>query len=157
MLLNQVNPIQSVFTFLSRILVNNRMVSERASYLIAPIVFAVLVYVLLFWFAGPGLRLEGGRSAGRRWVGLGRRFGFAAGAGVLVMLLSGAALGAQAPAGSGASSDESLSIDIDADYRIVIVGDACADLDERLHRALLENLFPKLGAVTSAAELSTAQ
>jgi hypothetical protein len=123
MLLNQVNPIQSTFVFLSRILVNNRTVVERAYFLASPIAFAVLVYALLFWYAGPGLRLEGGGTA-KVWSALGRRLGFAASAGLLVMLLNGSIASAQqAGAQPGAPADANVAISIDADYKIVKTGD----------------------------------
>jgi nicotinamidase-related amidase len=41
----------------------------------------------------------------------------------------------------------------DADYRVVIVRDCCADLDEGLHACLLDKLFPRLGTVLSSSEL----
>ncbi|HSP07057.1 MAG TPA: isochorismatase family cysteine hydrolase, partial [Acidobacteriota bacterium] len=40
----------------------------------------------------------------------------------------------------------------DADYRLVIVNDCCADLDEALHTCLLEKLFPGRAAVLSSSE-----
>jgi hypothetical protein len=123
MLLNQVNPIQSTFVFLSRILVNNRTVVERAYFLASPIAFAILVYVLLFWYAGPGLRLEGGRSA-KLWSSLGRRLGFAATAGLLLVFLNGSMASAQQPsARAGVPADANVAIAIDADYKIVKTGD----------------------------------
>jgi uncharacterized repeat protein (TIGR01451 family) len=124
MLLNQVNPIQSTFVFLSRILVNNRTVVERAYYLTSPIAFAVLIYVLLFWYAGPTLRLEGGQSS-KRLLSLGRRLGFAGTAGLLLMLLNGSAVSAQ-PAHAQAGTepeDARVAIAIDADYKVVKTGD----------------------------------
>jgi hypothetical protein len=123
MLLNQVNPIQSTFVFLSRILVNNRTVGERAYYLTSPIVFAILVYVLLFWYAGPSLRLEGGQS--RKWLAsLGRRLRFAATAGLLLLIVNGTAASAQSANGSGATPPDShVAIAIDVDYKVVKTGD----------------------------------
>ena len=41
----------------------------------------------------------------------------------------------------------------DADYRIFIVKDCCADLDETLHAALIDKLFPRYATVLSADEL----
>ena len=43
----------------------------------------------------------------------------------------------------------------DMDYRIVVIGDCCADLDTELHRALLERLFPTRAEVTTAADFTT--
>lgn len=41
----------------------------------------------------------------------------------------------------------------DADYRVVVVGDCCADQDAEVHRVLVEKFFPRRGAVVTAAEL----
>jgi len=139
MLLNQVNPIQSTFVFLSRILVNNRTVVERAYFLASPIAFAILVYVLLFWYAGPGLRLEGGRSV-KLWSSLGRRLGFAGTAGLLLVFLSGSIASAQQPgAQAGVPADANVAISIDADYKIVKTGD----------RILYNTVVTNQGTVTS--------
>ena len=37
----------------------------------------------------------------------------------------------------------------DLDYALVVLADACADADETAHRALLENIFPRQGDVTT--------
>jgi nicotinamidase-related amidase len=42
----------------------------------------------------------------------------------------------------------------DADYRLFIVKDCCADLDEAVHTCLLEKVFPRCATVLSADELS---
>jgi nicotinamidase-related amidase len=44
----------------------------------------------------------------------------------------------------------------DADYRVIIIGDCCADLDVELHSALLQRLFPSRAHVLSAAEFVSA-
>lgn len=44
----------------------------------------------------------------------------------------------------------------DADYRVVVIGDCCADQDAQLHDALLERLFPKRAEVMTAADFVTA-
>jgi nicotinamidase-related amidase len=41
----------------------------------------------------------------------------------------------------------------DADYRIVVVRDCCADLDEAAHACLVEKILPKQATVMSAGEL----
>lgn len=38
----------------------------------------------------------------------------------------------------------------DADYRLVIIGDCCADLDLALHDCLIQRFFPTRGSVLSA-------
>lgn len=41
----------------------------------------------------------------------------------------------------------------DADYRIVVVGDCCADPDAEVHRVLIEKVFPKQAVVATSAEV----
>ncbi len=72
-LLKSVNPMESNGHFLEKILVNNRGLAEFWPWLKAPVIFAILVYVLLFWYASSRLRLEG--KAGKFWSFLGRRLG----------------------------------------------------------------------------------
>jgi nicotinamidase-related amidase len=44
----------------------------------------------------------------------------------------------------------------DADYRLVVVKDACADVDEEVHRVLTEKVFPRQATVVSADEVTGA-
>lgn len=44
----------------------------------------------------------------------------------------------------------------DADYRLVVVKDCCADVDEEVHRVLTEKVFVRQATVTSAEEISAA-
>jgi nicotinamidase-related amidase len=44
----------------------------------------------------------------------------------------------------------------DADYRLVVVGDCCADRDPELHTALIDRYFPRLATVIDAAGLCEA-
>ena len=118
-LLNQVNPIQSTFVFLSNVLVNNRTVAEGVSYLAAPIVFALVIYIVLFWYASPGLRLDGG-SASKLWSSLGRRLGLATASLLLLLVSASPALAQQA---SDQPADARVGISIDATYKIVKTGD----------------------------------
>lgn len=41
----------------------------------------------------------------------------------------------------------------DADYRLFIVKDSCADLDEGVHTCLIDKIFPRYATVLSADEL----
>ena len=41
---------------------------------------------------------------------------------------------------------------VDADYRTIVIGDCCADLDTELHDALLTRLFPKRGQVITSED-----
>ena len=114
-LLQQANPIAAGNHFLSKILVNNRTLAEWWPFLIAPVVFALFVYALLFYVA-PGLRLDGGVS--RRWASMGRRLGFAAGALVAAVLLTAV------PAFAQDHPESPLEITVDLDYKTVKAGDA---------------------------------
>lgn len=60
-----INPLASVNHLLSEHLVNYRPVSEYWSWLLAPAGFALLMMLLLFLYAAPGLRLAPGRKRGR--------------------------------------------------------------------------------------------
>jgi nicotinamidase-related amidase len=40
----------------------------------------------------------------------------------------------------------------DADYRLIVIKDCCADLDQDLHACLVDKLFPRQAAVLTAAE-----
>jgi hypothetical protein len=64
--LQWVNPMAATSRFLQATVVENAPVHELWFWITTPIVFPVLIGVLLFWFAGPGLRLEAGTS--RLWT-----------------------------------------------------------------------------------------
>jgi nicotinamidase-related amidase len=44
----------------------------------------------------------------------------------------------------------------DADYRLMVVGDCCADLDADLHSCLIEKHFRRIASVVSAEEVRSA-
>jgi ABC-2 type transport system permease protein len=123
-MLQQVNPIAASNHFLSKILVNNRTLAEWWPFLIAPVVFAILVFVLLFAFAGPRLRLDADNSI-KIWSSLGRRLGLVATAGLLLALLSASpAMAQQADEQAGSPpADAHVAIAIDASYQIIKTGD----------------------------------
>jgi len=121
-LLQKVNPMAATTHFLSKTLVNNRTLGEFWSWLISPVVFALLAYGMLFLFAAPGLRLEAGRASriGKvlsRWVGL------SVIACVIAALASAPALATsfQAPISQGA--EQPLQISIDMASKVVKAGD----------------------------------
>lgn len=64
-LLQKWNPLEASNVFLAKVIVNNWSVEEMASWLLAPILFALLTLGLLFLYASPGLRLEPGRARTR--------------------------------------------------------------------------------------------
>ena len=41
----------------------------------------------------------------------------------------------------------------DADYGLVVIGDCCSDRDTEVHRILVEKVFPRQAAVTTATEV----
>ena len=114
--LQWVNPVAATNHFLSKHLVNYRPLSEFWTWLISPVVFAVLVLGLLFLYASPGLRLEAG-AASRVWSRLARTVGVAVIVCVMVSLGASPALAFQ----KGQSGD--LQISIDLDYTVVKTGD----------------------------------
>ncbi|MDP1713156.1 MAG: ABC transporter permease subunit [Anaerolineales bacterium] len=59
-LLKQLDPLEGADHFLEKIIVNNRTVGEVLPFLWASVIFAVLIFVLLFLFAAPRLNLDGG-------------------------------------------------------------------------------------------------
>lgn len=116
--LQWVNPLAAVNHFLSKHLVNYRTVAEFSTWLVSPIVFAALVLGLLFFFAGPGLRLEAGRSS-RFWSFLARKAGLAL---IACLLVASAAAPTLAYQGQQPQSGN-LQIAIDMDYTVVKTGD----------------------------------
>lgn len=68
-LLKRVNPMESVNHFLENVLVNNRTPKQMGPWLRSPILFAVLVFGLLFLFAGSALHLEAGKT-NKLWTSL---------------------------------------------------------------------------------------
>jgi ABC-2 type transport system permease protein len=121
------NPLAAANHFLAKHLVNYRSLSEFWTWLISPVVFAVLVLGMLFLYAAPGLRLEAGRASKfRAWSKIpAKGWGRAAGLLVIPALLIG--LGASpAMAFEGGSLQEAerpLQIAIDSDYEVVKTGD----------------------------------
>ncbi len=118
-LLQQANPIAATNHFMSKILVNNRTLDEWWPFLISPVALAVIVYGLLFLYAAPRLRLEGGTSS-PFWTGVGRRLGLVTATGLLALLTAAPVL---------AQSTEVLApppikVTVDLDYKTVKAGDA---------------------------------
>ena len=126
-LLQQVNPIAATNHFLSKVLVNNRTVGEWWPFLISPAVFAVLVYILLFLYASPSLRLEGGKAS-KFWSSLGRLIGVSVIAGVIFSLSTSPVMAQEAVSeGQETASiglkQPPLQISIDLNYKTVRQGD----------------------------------
>ncbi|HWR67007.1 MAG TPA: ABC transporter permease subunit [Bellilinea sp.] len=116
--LQWVNPLAAVNHFLSKHLVNYRTLAEFWTWLISPVAFAVIVLGILFLIAGPGLRLEAGRSSKflRR---LKPRISTAIILAIILLASATPAMGFQ----TGNTSVDDLSISIDVDTAVVKTGD----------------------------------
>ena len=117
--LQWVNPFAATNHFLSKHLVNYRTVAEFWTWLISPVVFAVLVLGLLFLYAAPGLRLEAGKAS-KLLSRLGRVTALLAIAGLLASL---GASPVMASPGGQAQQGQDLQISVDLDYTVVKTGD----------------------------------
>ena len=116
--LQWVNPIAAVNHFLSKYLVNYRTLAEFWTWLISPVVLAILTLGFLFLIAGPGLRLEGGRTS-RFWSKLTRIVGVFALLGFF--LVSGLTTVQANPVAQSQTQD--IQISIDQDVAVVKTGD----------------------------------
>jgi len=121
-LLQAMNPIAATNHFLSKILVNNRHVDEFWPFLVSPAVFAILVYVLLFWYASPSLRLEGGKAS-KFWTSVGRLVGVSTIAGILLCMSTPALAQQEVPSQAPGIEQLPLQISIDMAYKTVQQGD----------------------------------
>lgn len=116
--LQWVNPLAAVNHFLSKHLVNYRTLAEFWTWLISPAAFAVIVLGILFLIAGPGLRLEAGRSS-KFLKRLMPRTSTAVLLAVILLASATPTMGFQA----GNTPFEELSISIDVDTAVVKTGD----------------------------------
>ena len=57
------NPLAAADEFLEKVIVNNRSLHDYGSWLKGPYVFPIVVFVLLFLYAAPRLRLEAGGAS----------------------------------------------------------------------------------------------
>jgi ABC-type transport system involved in cytochrome c biogenesis permease component len=130
-LVQWLNPMGSPRVFLSKLLVNNRTLTDMITiaplwtWLLSPVVFAALALVLLFWYAGPGLGLDPGRSRKLQWSR-------ASAAGVL-LLASLVAFGASAALAAGqgpgqaapsSAPQQPLQVSIDLGHKMLKAGDS---------------------------------
>ena len=67
--LEWINPLAAVNHFFSKIILNNTSFSEALVWLETPVAFAIIILGVLFLYAAPGLRLEGGRGS-KPWLKL---------------------------------------------------------------------------------------
>jgi ABC-2 type transport system permease protein len=119
-LVKRINPIESVNQFIEKLLVNNRTFEEMASWLAAPIIFAVVVFGVLFWYAAPRLALDS-RKARLPWSPKLKR------APVVAVTLAALCLSLQVAGPASAQTEDPASpvrITIDKSYLEVKTGDS---------------------------------
>ncbi len=114
-----VNPIAATNLFLQRLLMSNRTFAECSPFLISSIVFGVIVHGLLFLYAAPRLRLDGGTSS-PFWTGVGRKLGLATVVWFLAVPMAAPLMAQSQPA----IVTSSLKVDVDLAYKTVKTGDA---------------------------------
>lgn len=113
-----INPMAATSHFLSKHLVNYRSVAEFWTWLTSPVVFALLIYGLLFVYASPGLRLEAGKSS-RIWTSVSRMVGLS----VLVCLMLFQSASPVKAFQEQTDPEQALEISVDLDYSVVKTGD----------------------------------
>jgi hypothetical protein len=106
-----INPLQSPHMFLARTLVNNRTIDESLEWFTMPVLFALLMLGLLFWYAGPSLRLEAGKAGGFRLSAVALLLG---GSGAAPALAQEAAPQQEAAPASSPEQPVKISINMDA-------------------------------------------
>lgn len=119
-LVQRINPMEASNEFLAKHLVNNRTLGEFWTWLTSPVMFAIIVLGLLFLYASPGLRLEGGRT--NRFWSFRRREVVVFVITCLMVSLSAFPVLAHGRA-SMAAEQSSLKVTIDLDYKVVKAGD----------------------------------
>jgi ABC-2 type transport system permease protein len=121
LLFQWVNPLAAPRFFLAATLVNNWTLDRAWTWLLSSVVFAVVVFGLLFLYASPGLRLEGGRP--RRAPRL--RAPVAVALLLAAFLVFGAAPAmalVQGPAPAQASQAQPISMSLDVEAKAVRAG-----------------------------------
>ena len=116
--LQWLNPIPAGFNFLSNLLVNNQAIGESWALLEAPVMFAVLVIGLLFFYVGPSLRIEAG-NVRRLWSKVSQVVGLSV---IVCLMLSLSASFAMALP-EAPSQGGNLQISISLPYKAVKTGD----------------------------------
>lgn len=117
-MLKKFNPMEGLDHFIEKIIVNNRTFEELWAFLVASVVFAVLVFGLLFLFAAPRLSLDGGVPIKFRWS----RRQVMTGILLLVCILTSLGNSSSAQALQG-SDPQDLQISVDMVYQVAKTGD----------------------------------
>lgn len=126
-LVKRLNPLESTNQFLEKVLVNNRSFDEMASWLVAPVMVAVLASLVLFVVAAPRLDLTGARM--RSWWP--RRNHVA-----LLLLVCAQAIPTMT---TPAAADTALQINIDTTYQEARTGDTFQFTTIVTNRAVAES------------------
>jgi len=116
--LQWVNPLAAVNHFLSKHLVNYEPLSLFWPWLESPVVFSLLVFGLLFFYAGPKLRLEPGKSS-KLWSSLSRMIGIS----VIAFFLMVQSVFSVSALSMTQSLNSNLEISIDLGSTVVKTGD----------------------------------
>jgi len=122
-LLQMVNPMEATHHFLEKMLVNNASISRWWNHLVADSIFVATMIGLLFLYAGPRLRLEGGAPK----LALPRlrasAFLLMVSAILLVNGMAGSVLRAATFSSVQTAGDTNLEINVDLDHKVVKTGD----------------------------------
>ncbi|HEV8421594.1 MAG TPA: ABC transporter permease subunit, partial [Actinomycetota bacterium] len=119
-LAKRVNPMEAIHHFLAGMLVNNRTLGDFWPWLVSPVVFATVVFVVLFGFVGSRLRLDGGTGTVALW----RRHRTVALSVIACLVIAVCASPVLAAEGQDPkAAQEPLRISIDADYKVLRAGD----------------------------------
>ena len=112
------NPLEAPRFFTAAVFVNNWTLERAWTWLISPVVFALLTLVLLFWYASPALRLEAGKAPRLKLTGV--RAGLLIGA--LLAFSAGPLMALQRQAAPTAPAMNPVNLTIDAETKDVRAG-----------------------------------
>ena len=136
--LQAANPMEATHHFLEKMLVNNQTIARWWNHLISDVIFVGGVLGLLFWYAAPRLRLEGGAPRLRMPRPRVATLLSVVLAWVVVSNLVATSLRAATPA---TAAEPTIQVSVDLDQRVVKTG------DEVLFKTVLTNT----GSVESPA------
>jgi ABC-2 type transport system permease protein len=118
LLFQAANPLQAPRFFLAAILVNNWTMDRAWSWLVSPLLFALLTFGLLFWYASPALRLEAGTTRRMKLTGAKAALLICA----VLAFSAGPLLALQGQAPPSTPARAPLSMSIDAETKDVRAG-----------------------------------
>ncbi len=127
--LQAANPMEATHHFLEKMLVNNQTIARWWNHLISDVIFVGGVLGLLFWYAGPRLRLEGGAPR----LSLPRPRVAKLLLVVLAWMVVSNIVTTSLRAASPAAGDSTLEVSVNLDKRVTKTG------DEVIFRTVLTN------------------